>query len=99
MVFLPGGIGTFDELFALETHHKLRSWDTDELISPFHVILVGKAYWGALQDAMLSMMGTSVDENNVNSAESKRGAMLVQKWRVVDTAAEFKMSLAIVSKG
>lgn len=71
-VVMPGGFGTFDELFEalclMQTHK----------IEMFPVVLVGRAYWQGLVDWL---RGTVLERGTINHAD-------LDLLRVVDTAEE-----------
>lgn len=71
-VVLPGGFGTFDELFeslTLVQTHK---------VTEFPIVLVGSAYWAGLLDWMRT---TVVGEGNISEPD-------IELMRVVDTPEE-----------
>jgi len=71
-VVLPGGFGTFDELFeslTLVQTHK---------VTEFPIVLVGRAYWAGLLDWMRT---TVVGEGNISEPD-------IELMRVVDTPEE-----------
>src|SRR3954447_14139634 len=71
-VVLPGGFGTFDELFEA-----LTLVQTHKVVS-FPIVLVGRAYWRGLMD----WVSSAVQERGMV------GAADVELIKVVDTAAE-----------
>jgi uncharacterized protein (TIGR00730 family) len=71
-VVLPGGFGTFDELFEA-----LTLVQTHKVVS-FPIVLVGRAYWQGLLDWVASSV---LERGMVGSAD-------VELIKVVDTAAE-----------
>jgi uncharacterized protein (TIGR00730 family) len=72
-IVLPGGFGTFDELFEAITLIQTRK------IGKFPIILVGKKYWGGLlkwvEEVMLE------EENNISPGD-------LNLFKLVDTAEE-----------
>jgi uncharacterized protein (TIGR00730 family) len=72
-IVLPGGFGTFDELFEAITLIQTRK------IGKFPIILVGKKYWGGLVDWIKEVM--LEEEENISAAD-------LDLFSVVDTAEE-----------
>jgi uncharacterized protein (TIGR00730 family) len=72
-IVLPGGFGTFDELFEAITLIQ-----TDK-IGRFPIVLVGKSYWSGLIDWIKEVMLEG--ESNINQEDMKL-------FRLVDTAEE-----------
>jgi len=72
-IVLPGGFGTFDELFEALTLIQTRK------IGKFPIILVGKKYWSGLVEWIKSVM---LDEEQNISAED------LDMFTVVDTSDE-----------
>jgi hypothetical protein len=72
-IVLPGGFGTFDELFEAITLIQTRK------IGKFPIILVGKKYWQGLMDWIKSEM--LEEEHNISSKD-------LEIFTVVDTAEE-----------
>jgi uncharacterized protein (TIGR00730 family) len=72
-IVLPGGFGTFDELFEAITLIQTRK------IGKFPIILVGKKYWGGLVDWIKDVM--LEEEENISPAD-------LDLFSVVDTAEE-----------
>lgn len=70
-IVLPGGFGTFDELFEAITLIQT------EKIGKFPIILVGTSYWQGLMDWIKSVV--LAEENNINEKDLD----LIQ---IVDTA-------------
>jgi uncharacterized protein (TIGR00730 family) len=71
-IVLPGGFGTFDELFEALTLIQTKK------IGAFPIILVGKSYWTGLVDWIKDVM---VTEGNINESD-------LDLFSVVDTADE-----------
>lgn len=72
-IILPGGFGTFDELFEAITLIQT------EKILKFPIILVGKQYWGGLLDWI--KQSVLLDQGNINPAD-------LDLLHLVDTAEE-----------
>ncbi len=72
-IVLPGGFGTFDELFEAITLIQTRK------IGKFPIILVGKKYWGGLLDWVKEIM--LEEEHNISPDD-------LNLFRLVDTAEE-----------
>jgi uncharacterized protein (TIGR00730 family) len=72
-VVLPGGFGTFDELFEAITLIQTKK------IGRFPIILVGRKYWGGLIDWIKEMMLT--EEENIKPED-------LDLFTLVDTADE-----------
>lgn len=72
-IVLPGGFGTFDELFEALTLIQTRK------IGKFPIILVGKKYWGGLVEWIKEVMLD--EEANISPAD-------LELFSVVDTAEE-----------
>ncbi|MEE4114583.1 MAG: TIGR00730 family Rossman fold protein [Marinilabiliaceae bacterium] len=72
-IVLPGGFGTFDELFEAITLIQTKK------IGKFPIILVGKDYWSGLVDWIRNTMLEK--ENNINEED-------MELFTVVDTASD-----------
>jgi len=72
-IVLPGGFGTFDELFEAITLIQT------EKIGKFPIVLVGKTYWKGLVDWIKEVM--LKQENNISSGD-------LDLFKIVDTADE-----------
>lgn len=72
-IILPGGFGTFDELFEAITLIQT------EKILKFPIILVGKKYWSGLLDWM--KQSVLIEEGNINPTD-------LDLMHLVDTAEE-----------
>jgi hypothetical protein len=71
-IVLPGGFGTFDELFEALTLIQTKK------IGRFPIILVGRTYWQGLVDWIKSVM---LEEKNISESD-------LELFKVVDTAEE-----------
>ena len=69
---MPGGFGTFDELFEAITLIQTRK------IGKFPIILVGKEYWSGLVDWIKDVM---LKEKNISEED-------IELFRVVDNAQD-----------
>ena len=72
-IVLPGGFGTFDELFEAITLIQT------EKIGRFPIVLVGKSYWSGLIDWIRDVMLDQ--EGNINSGD-------LELFKIVDTAED-----------
>lgn len=72
-IVLPGGFGTFDELFEAITLIQTKK------IGRFPIVLVGESYWGGLLDWIKEVMLS--EEHNIREED-------MHLFRVVDTAEE-----------
>jgi uncharacterized protein (TIGR00730 family) len=72
-IVLPGGFGTFDELFEAITLIQTRK------IGKFPIILVGKKFWGGLMEWIKEVM--LAEEHNIKPEE-------LNQFTVVDTSDE-----------
>lgn len=72
-IVLPGGFGTFDELFEALTLIQT------EKIGKFPIILAGKKYWGGLINWIKEVM--LAEEKNINEED-------LELFTVIDTAEE-----------
>jgi len=88
MVFMPGGIGTFDELFAVACYEKKRRWEHEPLLRRFRTVLVGREFWTPMKQVLMQMMAPTKDENPALSAASPSGRSLVADWHIIDTVEE-----------
>lgn len=71
-IVLPGGFGTFDELFEAITLIQTKK------IGRFPIIMVGKSYWSGLVDWIKTTM---LDEGNISATD-------LELFSVTDTAEE-----------
>lgn len=71
-VVMPGGFGTFDELFEALTLIQTRK------IGKFPIVLVGSEYWGGLVDWIINVM---LKEKNISPED-------MNLFTIVDTADE-----------
>ncbi len=80
-IVLPGGFGTFDELFEAITLIQTRK------IGKFPIILVGKKYWGGLikwiEEEMLA------EEHNVSPEDLKIFSLVDTADEAVDAIVQF----------
>jgi hypothetical protein len=72
-IVLPGGFGTFDELFEAITLIQTRK------IGKFPIVLVGKKYWSGLLDWIKDVM---LEEEHNISAED------LELFNIVDTSEQ-----------
>src|SRR5512145_870934 len=72
-IVLPGGFGTFDELFEAITLIQTKK------IGRFPIVLVGESYWGGLLDWITEVM--LAEEHNIKEED-------MHLFRIVDTAEE-----------
>jgi uncharacterized protein (TIGR00730 family) len=72
-IVLPGGFGTFDELFEALTLIQT------EKIGKFPIILAGRKYWGGLIAWIKEVM--LAEEKNINAED-------MELFTVIDTAEE-----------
>ena len=72
-IVLPGGFGTFDELFEALTLIQT------EKIGKFPIVMIGKQYWGGLVEWIKNTM--LEQEKNISSQD-------LELFKLVDTAEE-----------
>ncbi len=80
-IVLPGGFGTFDELFEAITLIQTRK------IGKFPIILVGKKYWKGLIDWIKTEMMT--EEENITAADLKIFSVVDTSKEAVDNIVKF----------
>lgn len=80
-IVLPGGFGTFDELFEAITLIQTRK------IGKFPIILVGKKYWKGLIDWIKTEMMT--EEGNISPADLKIFSVVDTSKEAVDNIVKF----------
>jgi len=80
-IVLPGGFGTFDELFEAITLIQTRK------IGKFPIILVGKKYWSGLLEWIKEMM--LEEENNISPQDLDIFTIVDTSKDAVDTIVNF----------
>jgi uncharacterized protein (TIGR00730 family) len=80
-IVLPGGFGTFDELFEAITLIQTRK------IGKFPIILVGKKYWGGLMEWIKEVM--LAEEHNIRPEELNQFTLVDTSDEAVDYIVKF----------
>jgi uncharacterized protein (TIGR00730 family) len=80
-IVLPGGFGTFDELFEAITLIQTRK------IGKFPIILVGKKYWAGLMEWIKEVM--LAEEHNIKPEELNQFTLVDTSDEAVDYIVQF----------
>ncbi len=80
-IVLPGGFGTFDELFESITLIQTRK------IGKFPIILVGKSYWGGLLEWIRNVM--LAEEHNISAEDLNIFTLVDSSDEAVENIVKF----------